>query len=398
MLRARTTLLLFAILTSLSTYAQTFEQIAFVRVNDTAPHDVRSAAMGGATDATAAEVGDLALNPALSASLKKPSFLAVASRNSLSVDARAWREGTSFTHAAAAFPVGRAVLGAYYATEPGLEGFAAGTNVFGTTPYTRPDCAVGCTYLFRDFNAIFSRDETRYGVTAAFEAGPVAFGAGAEVQQLDERAEVTRIGLPLVIQPTQSLERLFRKTSGREIVPNAGIRWRVSDRVALAAAYNGAGSFTRTTTACNTNETFYRGCDSAVAEIGSSQQEAPDAYRLGASVRPIDQLTFVAEAVRRNYGSLTDEQSSIIGLPLHLNYQDVTELHAGVEYRAKAVSLRAGWWRDPGRVTDFPQVLADSLDHYTLGAGVKVGPAQLELSYDESSDPIARRAMLAVRF
>jgi hypothetical protein len=330
--------------------------------------------------------------------LKKPSFLAVASRNSLAVDARTWREATSFSHAAAAFPVGRAVLGAYYATEPGIEGFASGTNVFGTSPYSRPDCGISCTYVFMDFNSIFSRDEKRYGVTAAFESGPFAFGAGAEVQDLDERAEVTRIGLPPTIEPGPSYERVFRKTSGRVVVPHAGVRWRVSDRVALAAAYNGAGSFTRSTDACNTNATSYRGCDSAVAEVGSSQQEMPDAYRLSASIRPLEQLTFVGEAVRRNYSNLTDERSSLVGLPLDLHYQDVTEVHAGVEYRAKAVSLRAGWWRDPGRVTEFPAVLAESLDHYTLGAGVKVGPAQLEISYDESSDPAARRAMLAVRF
>ena len=30
-----------------------------------------------------------------------------------------------------------------------------------------------------------------------------------------------------------------------------------------------------------------------------------------------------------------------------LGYPDVTELHAGAEYRAGKYALRAGWWRDP---------------------------------------------------
>jgi len=29
------------------------------------------------------------------------------------------------------------------------------------------------------------------------------------------------------------------------------------------------------------------------------------------------------------------------------HYPDVTEFHAGVEYRIGSVALRGGWWRDP---------------------------------------------------
>ena len=124
---ARITLLLSALLLTFSAHAQTFEQIAFVRLNDAAPHSVRSAAMGGAIDATSSEAGDQALNPALIASLNKPVFLLVASRNALAIQngpfdpaalqlRHTWRESTGLSHAAVAFPVGRVVAGAYYSS------------------------------------------------------------------------------------------------------------------------------------------------------------------------------------------------------------------------------------------------------------------------------------------
>jgi hypothetical protein len=388
---ARLTLLLLSLsLFSAAAHAQTFEQIAFIRLTDSASQSVRSAALGGTTDAASADAGSLGLNPALSASLKRASFLASASRTG---------EQSAFSHAALAFPLRTFVVGAYYSSEPQIEGPEPIVSTFGTFPYQAPPCPNGCSFLFRNFNSSFARRDQRYGVTAAIERGNLSLGVGAEVQDVHEEAQVLRVAYALVAEPIVNAphERIFRSTEGREIVANAGLRWKVTPRVALAAAYNGAASFTRRTSACRVNELEWDTCTTAQSQIGSSPQRMPDAYRMSASIRPIDRLAFVAEAVRRNYSNLADDQYTMIGEPRRLEYRDVTELHAGIEYRFAAVALRAGWWRDPARL-NFPEVLSSSIEHYTLGAGINLGPAQVEVSVDDANDAVARRAMVGLRF
>src|SRR5438067_1489254 len=75
-------------------------------------------------------------------------------------------------------------------------------------------------------------------------------GDAAELQHVVERLEVPRIFFNPPPAASQ-FDRLFRSVDGRAVVANAGLRWRVTPRIALAAAYDGAGSFTRTTSVCN---------------------------------------------------------------------------------------------------------------------------------------------------
>jgi len=189
---------------------------------------------------------------------------------------------------------------------------------------------------------------------------------------------------------------------GRAVVPNAGLRWRVTPRIALAAAYNGAGSFTRTTSVCNLKQQAtlrddYLICLSAVAPLASSTERLPDAWRAGASFAATERLRLVAEGVRRHYTKLADDPYTVLGHAGRAPYNDVTELHAGVEYRLRSVALRAGWWRDPSRFDIVPNY-GQTVTHYTFGAGIGVGRARLDLAYDYASLAMQRRAVAGITF
>src|ERR1044071_546170 len=167
-----------------------------------------------------------------------------------------------------------------------------------------------------------------------------------------------------------------------------GVRWRVSPRLAVAAAYNGAGSFTRTTRSCNVAEarSEWLTWTSSLMLIGESRELLPNAVRAGAAFAVTDRLRLAAEAVRRNYSKLANDGYSLYsGYGDRLAYTDVTELHAGVEYKLASlpVTLRAGWWRDPAhtnRAAIFP--FDQTVRHTTFGAGIGSGATRLGLASD----------------
>ncbi|HEX2061745.1 MAG TPA: hypothetical protein VHK90_13485, partial [Thermoanaerobaculia bacterium] len=191
---------------------------------------------------------------------------------------------------------------------------------------------------------------------------------------------------------------IVRRTSGREIVPNAGVRWKVSPRVALAAAYNGGGTFRRTNEACYASGD---GCGSELALLNESEVRMPDAWRASVSVQPVKNLHLAAEAVRRNYSNLNQADTGLGEGSAGLPYEDLTELHAGAEYRLNRVALRAGWWRDPARVNDsayHDYYLGRDHDHITFGAGIDLGGSRLDIAFDDPEDEMLRRASIGVTF
>jgi hypothetical protein len=198
-------------------------------------------------------------------------------------------------------------------------------------------------------------------------------------------------GYPLSTKP----ELLMRRTSGQAYVPNAGVRWRVSPRVAIAAAYNGGGTFDRTEDHCVV-ELSNATCTSQHATTAGATVERPDAYRASIAIVPVERLTVTAQAVRNNYS----KQLSVVqeyGPPLaDYTSGDATDLHVGAEYRLRnlPVSLRAGWWRDDARRFDDAYALPNSVDHRTIGAGIEFGAARFDVSYDDA--PESRRAIAGV--
>jgi hypothetical protein len=242
-----------------------------------------------------------------------------------------------------------------------------------------------CGIVFGD-NA-WDRRERRYGVTAAFERGAFSFGAGAELQELDETYELVRA--PLGNVSIFNFDRATIHTAGRKVVPNAGVRWRIHPRIALAAAYNGGAEYDRTEDVCSVG-LFSGRCSSELVRIGTTKSGGANAYRASISVAPLERLTVTAEAVRRNSGKLG------------AGYRDTTDLHAGAEVRLPRlpVSLRAGWVRQPAKFDgiDFLELPSGPVEHRTYGAGLDVAGARIDVAYDDADAPAFRRAVVGVTF
>jgi hypothetical protein len=315
---------------------------------------------------------------------------------------RAWVHSGGVSQIAALIPLQRGlVFGAYYASEPRLRGLDPLVSSFGTTAYTPPVCGTVCAFGLPVANAAFERRDRRSGVAIGWERGAISLGVGADVRQINERIEVSRALLSLAVpSATPQNDRLIRRIDDRSIVPNAGIRWRVTPRVALAAAYNGGGSFQRTTSACNVSGFDWSSCASALEQLGTSTVRMPDTVRLGMTVAATDRLRLIGEAVRRNYSTLALDRHTIYGGEFRFPYRDVTELHAGAEYRLASlpVALRAGWWRDPTRYLQQFVAAHETVHHFTVGAGINFGAARLDVAYDDADTPMQRRAMLGVEF
>jgi len=375
----RFTRLLLLVFLPLHAFAQAFEYATSIQL-DEHPMSIRGAAMGGVSD------DDPALNPASLATLQRPMLALGATRveyeltgfvNTLTKDAIAP------AYALAAAPIGEHLaVSAHYRAEPKLLG-ARGIRPDGTRIY-EPPCgidAVHCGYVAIGYaEPMFERDDRRYGVSATWKQNTLAFGAGAELHELDEAT--TAFGMTM-----GDADLLVTRVKGREIVPNAGVRWQPSPRIAVAAAYNGAATFAATRDACNLSEELPYECTSMYVRIGATTMKMPDAIRASITVAPLDALVLVAEAVRRNYGAQGD----------HL--RDVTELHAGAEYRYGTVAVRGGWWRDPARhdIAMFPGSIA--LDHYTVGAGFDVAEnARFDVAVDHAKVPALRRVSAGITF
>lgn len=388
---------------SLAVQAQTFEQWSFLRLNET-PMSVRAQAMGAISD------DDVSTNPAATAALKAPVFSLSGSQVSYELtdlvfltpntitSRRQSFEQSDLAHVSLAVPLRGLVVGAWYRNEPRLEGIG-GFAREGVGPWTASACHSDpefcAPFLFAATSPTFTRRDRRYGASIALERGPFSFGAGAEVQQLDERMELMRTRFQ--IEPAR-MDRILRRTSGSEVVPVASVQWKVTPRVALAAGYKGAATFRRTSDACYA---LGAGCGSEYARIGESELRMADSYRASVSIRPIDRLQLVAEAVRRNYGSVNTNDESLLSLAAALPFQDVTELHAGAEYRFNRIALRGGWWRDPARTPNaayHDYALGNRFDHTTLGAGIDLGGGTLDIAVDDPEDDMLRRASIGVTF
>lgn len=401
-MRTAQLLLLSLFLTSAAS-AQTFEQLAWMRLNDTTPRTTRAVALGGASDSLGD--ADMAANPATLINVKRATVSVQGARNSLDrmpfigvlpPDYSNWTYATGLSQVAAAIPAGNFAAGVYYASEPRLQSATPLVTSFGGAPYAALQCRVRCDYVSLGADPPFDRSDRRYGIALAWERGPIAIGAGAERQRLYELSEPLRIGAKDGGPPSQ-IERVFRRVDGSAVVANAGLRWRVTPRFAVAAAYNGAGTFTRTTSACNASADF-TACSSAAGDLATTTVHQPDAYRASLSFAATARLRVVAEEVRRKYGKLAYEPSEVYAEGDHPPYHDVTELHAGAEYKLASVFLRTGWWRDPSRFASPDYVARERVEHRTFGAGIDVGKARLDLAYDHASQPLQRRAVVGLGF
>ncbi len=400
--RAVATLFLFTLIHSAS--AQSFEQSTFLRLHEQ-PMSARSAAMGGASDALGSDASDLASNPALVASLKKATLSLSGTQTQYGVSRyridfdtveafREARQARTLAHAALAVPVRGAVLAFYYRQDPRLHDRQVAPRP-GIEEYfpTCLDQEHPCSYLVGIDEVGFNRREQRYGMSGAWERGGLSVGGGLELRQLDEAYDLVVIGFPGGI----GRELEMRRVSGQAWVPNAGVRWRVSPRLAVAAAYNGGGSFDRADNRCRASESN-GACVSHYLPVVRGTVKSADAWRASVAIVPMERLTITAEAVRRNYGRTEIAVTSLGPQPAVFPIQNATDLHAGAEYRLRAlpVSLRAGWWREEPKRARGLYDPSEPGEHRTYGAGVDVGSARVDVAYDDVDAPSMSRAIVGV--
>ena len=392
-------------LTGLTASAQTFEQLTLARTNEH-PMSIRGAAMGAVSE------DDVSTNPASIASTKKLFVSAGASRSkyqvleTVSLDPFVWMtftndvDSTALSHVVVAAPVRGFVVSGYYRNEPEFRGTHALASEVAGIPYEEPDCPDGGCFVSVLFGTpAFARRDERYGAAVAWERGAFSFGAGAELRELEESVDLQRTRYMVFPDGGIVWDRIARRTSGRAIVPNASVRWKANPRVSVTAAYNGGASFRGTTDVCRTNE--LGACISAFQRLSETDHTVADAYRASISFQPIERLLLVAEGVHRNYSKIDNEQ--LFGTSVNLiEFKDVTELHAGAELRLSSVALRAGWWRDPARTKMLVPFVGfgnnERIDHMTFGAGVDVGPARVDISFDDVDAPALRRASVGLTF
>jgi hypothetical protein len=388
-------------------FAQTFEQMSGLRLTDSL-QNVRAASMGS-TSGSLDDESSIATNPAAIARLKRTTISVAGSRTLYEYEAfRPTATGlysfkddfdaTGLSHVSVAFPFRSAAIGLYYAADPEVQ---SREPLFLTSnasaSYVPLACAGPCNYSFYPASTGFTRADRRIGATVAFALGTLDVAAGAELRDLDEQLGIARIAFNNDFVPGS--ERLFRKTHGRTVVPNVGLMWHAASRLNLSAAYHGGGSFDRTTAVCRTTDLGSPFCSTATAALDVSNIEMPDAARIGGSFEVTRGLVVAAEAVRRNYSKLADEPYSIIGETFLLPYRDVTEPHAGAEYRfgSLPVALRAGWWRDPSRFTlpaFGPVAGVSTIDHVTFGAGVKLAGTDISIAFDQPRAGDGRKAAI----
>ncbi|HYU27125.1 MAG TPA: hypothetical protein VEO74_18085 [Thermoanaerobaculia bacterium] len=308
-------------------------------------------------------------------------------------------DASTLSYVAAARPIGgAAVIGVYYAAQPRQAGPDPLVRTFGTTPYHRTFCLYPCVDFIPVHPEAFERIEHRYGLALAWRLGPFDFGAGAEMQRIREIGENVAFKTSDVTSttPVVQWERIFFSGESRDVVPNVGVRWRATPRLALAASYTGAGSLTTRTDACSAPDLDSPVCTSSVEVLGTGGVPIPDTLRAGVSFAVTDRLRLVAESVRRGWG----RQAIIYANTGHKAYVNTIEVHGGAEYKLRSVALRAGWWRDPSHV-DLPirvLAMARMVTHRTAGAGIDFGRARFDVAYDDASLPNQRRAVAGITF
>src|ERR1051325_9947402 len=136
-------LLLLALLSTATASAQTFEEVAALRLPDATPRSTRAVALGGASDPLGDP--DMAANPATLLNIKRPMIFVQGMRSSIGATRyfqvgsfpgveQIAAEANSVSQIAAAMPVGAATIGVYYAAAPRLA---------GPDPLTAPPAARG---------------------------------------------------------------------------------------------------------------------------------------------------------------------------------------------------------------------------------------------------------------
>lgn len=237
----------------------------------------------------------------------------------------------------------------------------------------------------------------RYGAAAARSFGNLDVGASAQYAELDEQFGGFGAG---------------QTAKGRQLTWNAGLQYALSQRVRFGASYRSGAEWE--------GERVLPGILGEPLPVVASQFRTPSSYAAGLAMDVTENFTIAADAVRINYGEMIDRPSNAFtdrppefGGPIYFEFPDVTELHAGAEYRLSTripIALRAGWWREPKHRLQagsddlafgsaINAVMLPDQDENHLTAGIGIGDRiRFDAAFDRSENTSRASVGLATRF
>ncbi len=365
---ARLALLAITALTASTGFAQELEVSSGMPITFDLP-GARALALGGATTALR---DPMSVNPAALAGLPRSASVEVRRGETdlrvLDASSEAATSGSSSRHALSSASIvipARLVTWAIRYDSP-LDATASSLSL---NPFTQ---------------ASVSLHLQRYGVSAASAYGPLAFGATFRFEQLHEFSHAT-------FDPGRGV---LDVTSARSYGADAGVLWKVSDRIRAGAAYSSSAHFDGLRLVpAPISETLLEIFEPVQFRTASS-------WRAGVAVDATPDFTISADAARVQYAGMMHEQRSV---SLAVTYPNVTELRAGAEYRIGAVALRGGWWHDPSHnlvwqgepPSGFSRQLPPAEDRNHVTAGIGVGRrVRVEAAIDRA--PHSSRASLGL--
>lgn len=222
----------------------------------------------------------------------------------------------------------------------------------------------------------------RYGAAAAWTSGPLA--AGASVRREHFRQE------DAFIPELAGYPGVGEAVDDTKLTWSGGATWSFGAAARIGATYSSGGSFAG-------QRTFFNESPRPI------EFRTPPSIGAGVSIDPLPQLTLAADAVRVRYSVMMHDKRDLFLDRTKIGYPDVTELHAGAEYRIGGIALRAGWWRDPAHALanqngvfppppfDYLYTILDSTENH-LTAGLGIGS---KTRFDASIDHSARSTQVA---
>lgn len=413
-----------ALLLTHSLSAQQLESSAGVRFQFEAP-GARSAAMGGASEAL---TDTFSTNPAALAHIRQRRIAIDARRTSnstefitggtvgafetISLDAK-----SSGIQAATVLLPTRAATFALFVDEPlhtmsptaGLRSRDQRIEVGLVGEKLVPISE--CRQVVNDCNAIGFLDTPvafraasrvtlrRIGTAVGFNIGTLSLGGAVHYAELDQKSDAYGDSV---------------RGNDRRVTWSGGAQWQISPVIRAGASYRSGATFDSTHL-----RTFP---DSDRSETKAATFRTPTSYGAGIAFDLAPNLTVAVDAQRVRYSEMIEPHLALgtsFGI-IPLVMPDVTELHAGAEYRIGTripVAVRAGWWRDPShrlRAIDttytgspgdffFPAafinlgLLDEDEDHVTAGIGVG-DRLRLDAAIDKSEHTTRGSLTLATTF
>lgn len=263
--------------------------------------------------------------------------------------------------------------------------------------------------LGNDFSAFPTNNSVdvnivNYGFSTAIRVSD-RFSLGASISYYDYKMNASTLRYDLV-DPSLLVNQQTEYGSDNNWGFTLGALFRISEKFSVGAVYRSTPDFDT-----NHNQTVP---DFPSLDFDKAYKfDTPDAYGIGFSFQPNDNLTFNFDIMRITYSDLADpvfwafeDPAPDYGQTIvnDMSIDDGTEFHLGAEYvlQNKPIALRAGAWYDPDHaLTDYGPVNPDDPSakanaaffpggsnetHWSIGFGFFFEKFQMDFAADFSKN------------